>query len=271
MSKSPPIVLEYGRQSPLWRRRITRRAIAAMLCIAVGFVTYRYHTAIWQQAQLLYWQRQCLNYSPPADLVVYDEIPGKSHPLVVESKTEILYPDFPLCPDVAGPKCLTEFLNLTTFRPYAREGATLFVHGIKATSGTVYLIIAHVYYIVRTGRSETDPSFHREFRAAFEVVRPATIFSPPIDEDGEELGIWVKNFTAQTNSPPHYRILPGQTDTADPSHFLIPCELDGDRDNIDVTLDDQQHYANSSFHFCLHLNSQKGKSLAYYLEFPDIP
>jgi hypothetical protein len=74
--------LDYAPAPPLRRRRWVRRAVVFVLLAVVSLGGYRWGRPFVRQARLLYWQRQCLRYHPPADLVVYDEDPLRAAPLI---------------------------------------------------------------------------------------------------------------------------------------------------------------------------------------------
>src|SRR2546421_5617271 len=73
-SFSQPIALEYG-AAPRARRKWVRRAIGMTVCGVLAFAAWHWGPSAWRQAQVLYWQTQCLNYRAPADQVVYEEDP----------------------------------------------------------------------------------------------------------------------------------------------------------------------------------------------------
>ena len=67
--------LEYASPPPRGRSR-PARAAALLLVLVLTFAGYRWGGAAWHQARVLYWQRQCLNYRPAANDIVYEEEPG---------------------------------------------------------------------------------------------------------------------------------------------------------------------------------------------------
>lgn len=56
-----------------WRRRMI---VAGLMLAAIGFVSWA--PSLWRHAQLLYWQRQCLAYAPPATQVMFDPDPHRA-------------------------------------------------------------------------------------------------------------------------------------------------------------------------------------------------
>ena len=62
--------LDYARMPPRRRKWIRRSVLLVCLAMVVA-AGWRWGPQAWRRAQLLYWQRQCLRYSAPADQVVY--------------------------------------------------------------------------------------------------------------------------------------------------------------------------------------------------------
>src|SRR3954471_18770976 len=75
--------LDYAK-APSRKRRIFQPAMWVVLIAAVFFAGYRWGSQALQQTQLLYWQRQCLSYAPPADMVVYESEPSAVATLVAK-------------------------------------------------------------------------------------------------------------------------------------------------------------------------------------------
>jgi hypothetical protein len=64
--------LDYGLAPPL--RRARRRAVLYLCALlALGWVAWRHGPPLVAHAQVLWWQRTCMSYTRPADLVVYSE------------------------------------------------------------------------------------------------------------------------------------------------------------------------------------------------------
>ena len=59
---------------PPWHRRHRIRLLAALAVVAVAvFLGDGFGGRVWHRARLLCWQRQCLAYAPPKDLVAYEQ------------------------------------------------------------------------------------------------------------------------------------------------------------------------------------------------------
>src|SRR3954469_13288116 len=61
---------------PSGRRRRVRRAVLLLLAVAMAIAGWRWGPAVRDRAALLYWQRRCATYAPPADQVVYATDPA---------------------------------------------------------------------------------------------------------------------------------------------------------------------------------------------------
>lgn len=82
MTTAPP-QLDYAPGAPIRRRRRRWRRVMGLLLLAgLVFAAWWFHKPVWEQAKLLYYQRQCLNYTAPPEQVVYDENYGTVSPLI---------------------------------------------------------------------------------------------------------------------------------------------------------------------------------------------
>jgi hypothetical protein len=72
-----PHGLQYAADGRRKRRWLRRGSV--VLVLATAFVTANYfHRPIWTQVQILYWQRQCLNYDEPPGHVACEEVADNS-------------------------------------------------------------------------------------------------------------------------------------------------------------------------------------------------
>src|SRR5215212_5407675 len=69
----PSPMLEYGHSAG--SRRRMRTALVVTIVVIITFAAWQRGPAAWGRMRLLYWQRQCLRYQPPADQVVYEDEP----------------------------------------------------------------------------------------------------------------------------------------------------------------------------------------------------
>src|SRR2546423_1400902 len=73
---APP--LESAPGAPIRRRKPIRRIIFLLLLLTIGLSGWRWGPAVKQHAQLLYWQRQCMNYQIPSNALLYEQDPKKA-------------------------------------------------------------------------------------------------------------------------------------------------------------------------------------------------
>src|SRR5262245_37091351 len=71
----PAAQLEYA-PAPTRSRKWLRRAAWLAIMLTVSFAGWRWGTAAWTQVQIVYWQRQCMNYRALPNQVVYEEEPA---------------------------------------------------------------------------------------------------------------------------------------------------------------------------------------------------
>jgi hypothetical protein len=71
---TPSPQLDYGLAAPRRAKRV-RRLLLLFLASAVGYACWQQGPHIMKQAPILFWQRQCLRYTAPAEQVVYEEDP----------------------------------------------------------------------------------------------------------------------------------------------------------------------------------------------------
>src|SRR4051794_34337155 len=82
MMAETTVQLDYA-NPPRWhRRRWFRRVMLGILLIALSAAAWRWGPEKWERAKLLYWQRQCMNYTAPADQIAYDQEPGGTSTLL---------------------------------------------------------------------------------------------------------------------------------------------------------------------------------------------
>src|SRR5882724_47966 len=77
--------LEYAPGGPVRRRRRIRRIVLLLAVLSLTATGRRWGPAAWDHAQLLYWQRQCMNYTMPAGSAMWETDPAKAAALVKEN------------------------------------------------------------------------------------------------------------------------------------------------------------------------------------------
>lgn len=233
-NKSTPIQLEYGANPPLHRRRIRRRAILLLVLISVGFAAWRYGPVAYRRAQLLYFQRQCLNFQQPPDFVAFESDPDAAARLIkqgthspfgaigtVQADGTIAW----LRQPSAGfyPKCLIDFTEHGDGDD-AVDGAFVYLHERTSAAGKRYLVGVYL----EVGNEISIEHF---------VLTPATTSTNVVHhlQTSSFLGTetWKGAATAR-----NVRFFAGQSDPNDPSRFSIDFEVAGRRDTLDGRVDD---------------------------------
>jgi hypothetical protein len=161
------------------------------------------------RGQLLYWQYRCMNYSAPADQVVYDSGSMTDSPMIgnipPNEKFEIAHP-------------WDRFYSLLSPPGFKSKG-TLFLHERSSPDGTRYLVAVDFHQLLLAdGRSV--PYF------ATRLFEPVTWTQLP--QGGASA---LQSSLASGDEWPvdrRVQIFAGQTDPDDISHFTIQYKL-GDR------------------------------------------
>lgn len=223
MSQTP---IDYARPLPIHRRkRIQRAAIFVIVVLALGYLGYMTAPQVWRHAALLYWQNKALNYSGPADQIVFDDSPDAFKGL--EQPSEIV----PLS-DGQGRVALAAkrfFTVLFHWGLYRHDSATLFLHGRKNSLGRVRLVRVTGLGTFKTRYIDGSPPV-KTFMVSADVYQPGALFSDPLEL--QELGPHLASFDFQSADQP-LRVFAGQSQLNDPSHFSIACEIGGKRFVID--------------------------------------
>ena len=244
MSESvEPWKLDYGASPPRTWRRI-RWIATLLLLVGAIFAGWRWGPYLWHQGNILYWQSQCMRYSPPESMVVYEENPTAAAGLLNSSPQYVAYAihrgkDW----NHAGPT-----VQAAAYRPQgwnklqavARlplingigtvNGAILFLHELVSPGGNHRLVV--IEYDAQP--DDFTPTFYNGLNLRSEVFAPGTWRSRPSRVGkGAEADVLVMFPT----TPPQVRIYAGQVDPADASHFTIRYEMWGQTDVLDGRLD----------------------------------
>lgn len=138
--------LDYAPGAPVRRRWRIRRGVGLMALVGVMVFGWRYGPAVFRQGRLLYFQRQCLAYTAPADRVVYDEnsdttverlkMAGYGALWTSGTKQAAVYVA-PAVKNIAG--SLTVLPGLYGAKP--GSGATIFLHELRNAAGVRRLVL----------------------------------------------------------------------------------------------------------------------------------
>jgi hypothetical protein len=208
-----------------WRRWIA--ATAALALIVTGLL---YGRQAWHAARLLYWQRQCLNYAPPPTQVVYEESFGGGGPGPPQGDFADLSTPDRRCFSRRRPRCWDAFEALSE-DSIAPSEPILFLHRLRTKSGVERLVVVTRYLWPPQYASMLNPWHEYAFSIATYRTAPEREHArtgPPRGSRLEELIEYGSSL----------RFYAGQLDAADPSHFTIDYEIDGQRGTIDGRLSD---------------------------------
>ena len=213
-------------------------------------------------------QQQCLAFSRPADMVVYDEDPAENARRLREGSKD--YANVISTPSDAPPGWIppTKAVMPDVYVDYQRaRGVTtfggpneglVFLHGLKSPAGVPYLVTAHIETVTNFGTryvseytSGKTLRIHTQSKrrqlsvsaaAAGDVTtspkrlsRQLTLVLP--DTSDRTVARFAQQPDAAHRPPVDYgnvlRLYAGQPDPADPTHFTIPYRLDGREGVID--------------------------------------
>jgi hypothetical protein len=207
----------------------------------------RWGPSAWRQVKLLYWQRRCLNYTAPADQVVYEEDPTQAAKLLAGD------PQFAAYPIARGslrgeedatnvnaaariPDCWGKFTSVAGIAPMMRfgsaPGAIPFLHELVSPTGHRRLVA--IRYFPDTHTFVSSPIAGHNYEST--VLTPATLTRAPVPA----LRIYV--LSVLSNFPrhaPNVRVYAGQFDPNDKAHFTIAYQMWGQNDVLDGRLDDK--------------------------------
>jgi len=223
--------------------------VLGLIVAATAVCGWRWGPYLWHQAKLLYWQRQCMNFSAPADTVVYEEDPAAAavllktpgySPYVLKRGAGRNAPTTPVQAAAFDPQCL---INLAAFRPLqfgpfvAAPGgvggcnAILFLHERISPAGHHRLV--YVSYAPST--VDFQPEFIAGYNYETSAVSPAT-WTTPLSFAQRFYAIDV--LSGYPPTPPLVRVYAGQPDPTDPAHFTVRYQIWGQEDTLDGRLQD---------------------------------
>ncbi len=199
------------------RRRTHRLLIGGALSLLALFVLSLVPRVV-RFFRIVHWRSECMNYSPPADQIVYEEgvTPGMS---VLEKGFD--FAGFP----VRTPNCLTELWKAKEWPDHERYPSDRplqhpeFLHELRSLQRGAELV--SVYFGGWNDR--------RNWYFFFLVYDLNETF--PSD--------------AELEIPEHrlgtLRLFAGQRDPSDPAHFTLAYELEGQKGTIDGWLQNDKH------------------------------
>jgi hypothetical protein len=195
------------------RRRVTSRMIRIALLLAIAIVAWRLAPIAWRKSKLMYWQQKAMDYSAPADQIVFDDFP--------EDIAKLLNTGF-YTDDSQDATRVELALNpskryFEVYSPTRVSRPTLFLHERQNGKGERRLVVVDVWPGLF---SMSD--FGGELISA-SVLKPGTWLNEP----STVLDNSVNYLTHDRKE--HFRYFAGQADPNDPTHFTITYELGTNR------------------------------------------
>ena len=234
--------------APPRRKKWLRRGVLPLLVVATAIASYRWGPPAWRQVEILYWQRQCMEYSPSADTVVYEEEPvaaakllahpAEYGPLTVQESVGPGHSDSWVSAAVADVHCLKQLA--AAIAPtwgaqiavgFNRAAAVAFLHERWSRAGHRRLI--SVLYFPDSDTAM--PGAVRAWNYSVQVVTPAT--SVAALRLSQQI-LKIEPPRSWPQPPPLVRMFAGQPDPADPAHFTIRYQMWGQEDVLDGRLND---------------------------------
>jgi hypothetical protein len=194
--------LNYAPKLPT-SRRAWRWAYRITLLAAIIIAVIQWGPTMWQRAQSIYWEQQCLAYLLPPDHVVFEVNQGKF--IHSEYCTPML-----------------RFMR-TRIDPTMPPAVPIFVHGMRRPDGTRRLVILLVM---------PDPIGNDGFK--FSYYAWDVSLSPQFANWNDLMRETIHGSLQQ-----HWKFFAGQPDLNNPSHFTFDYELDGHRHTYDAWLNNE--------------------------------
>jgi hypothetical protein len=193
-------------------------------------------------ARFLQLQRRCLSYAPPPGQVVYDDDPEQvatllsdaayaaSHPAALKGVSAAVY-DNPL---------FRNYLQRSSSHPFRPAGPAVFMHRRTSPAGNERLVVVQFSAAAAPGAAVTTPPAGTPLRRF--VFRPYPESPATLTRRGAPV---LSNFPGDPSGldllaapGDRTRVLAGQPDPADPSHFTIDYVHNGVAGTIDGWLND---------------------------------
>jgi hypothetical protein len=205
-----PDALEYGPPPALHRRRWLRRLALRLTVLAVLVAAgARWGPVAWRQSELLYRQRQCLQYTAPPDQIVCSE------PLPTAGRM------FPFSFEAAPPAAMYRLLlSAGEMATVPAAGPVLFMHERSTASGKRRLVI------LQRRPSPLRQSWDLPIAYTVTLVEPATVTTPPHVQSRLLVEVVPREYseppdTGSPAPPDALRFFAGQPDPADASRFTV--------------------------------------------------
>jgi hypothetical protein len=235
MPSVKPHNLDYAPRPPLVQRRKFRRIIWILCFLFLFAAAALYAPQTWHRIQLLYWQRQCMNYTAPHDQIVFDNDP--THTIKFQTLSPSAWK--PPVPAMHSPPAWQRFCSLY-FPSGLKSSGSAFLHLRQNSRGEKRLVAVNIS-LANIPHSMIEWNSH--------VIKPGSIWETPQESPLRTAGIlcssWVTVFGYHDNKdsstlilPFHVTVFAGIPDSNDPSHFTFYYDTNNERKIIDGYLRD---------------------------------
>lgn len=232
MQKADPakVALEYAPAAPSRRRRRIRRLALLLLLLCIGLAGWRWGPAVKQHAELLYWQRKCLNFQIPPDTLLYERDLVKAAQRLKQNA------DYVPAGERGGaamyyPQCLRELDARAPTGLLYDDFAITFLHERCTPSGKRRLVVMYSWPWYDFGVWN------------WRLYNPGGVSKPTLLNKGETS---FRERRVRGSGIPAY-LGPCQADPTDATHFILPVLANGkqvaiydarltDQDTIEITL-----------------------------------
>ena len=203
-----------------WAWRLPRRYVLAAAGVALAIVAWRWSGDAARAAQVLYWSRQCMHYSPPANLVVFEQDATEAARLMGAGAGYQLTNAGEADPPHA-------WLSPAPYAYVPQSGwapQVAFMHGRRSADRPARLVVVELLAMREPHTINHTVLFHPRVFAT-SLVRPPTQVRR--NEDTIRISLAPDE---------RLRIFAGQPDPRDPSRFTVECVIAGDRGTIEGVL-----------------------------------
>lgn len=208
------------------------------MLVTAGLLSSKRLLLLWRQRDVLYWQRQCMNYSPSPDQVVYEDDPAAAEILLNQpsyfrgssyiNKSAIA---------MFVPPCWNEFEKHTNMGGFSGPSAAiLFLHERTSSKGIRKLVLVEC-------DPQWDPARSIPGYLGWSIIRPIRAgVDPATERTGEDFlaeafGRPFHRLSALPDQEKSIRFFAGQPDPTDASHFTIAYEMPLGKGTIDGWLE----------------------------------
>lgn len=205
-----------------WRWRLSRRYIIGGLVAAGAIGAWRWSDDVARVAETAYWSRQCLDYAPPADQVVFEQDAGEIGRLMGSGGGYQLSR-----PGEGDPP--HAWVSPAVYARIPQSGwapRVAFMHGLRSPGGAQRLVVVEFLAMREPQSPRHTVFFHPR-------VFSASAFTPGRQVLRNEDTVRIALAAGE-----RLRLYAGRSDPRDPSRFTIDCVVAGERGTIEGRLRD---------------------------------